>query len=505
MKLKDLLRDVPTEAVDGSLDVEIAEVRDDSRAVSAGDLFVALPGLTVDGHAYLEEAAKRGAAACIVEKEVPAARFPGTRVRVAGSTRALADVASRRYGDPSRSLRMVAVTGTNGKTTTTFLIEAILRAAGQRPGVLGTVSYRYADKVLPAPFTTPTALELHRVLAEMKAAGCTHVVMEASSHALASERLAGIEFRVGAFTNLTQDHLDFHPSMEEYFRAKALLMRRHLRQADGVGVIFVDDDYGKRMAKEVVGDRMFVSLTREGADVFPKSAACTIDGITAELASPLGPIKVQSRLIGRYNLANISVAVGVTVALGVPVAPIERGVAELVGVPGRVEPVDNALGFAVLVDYAHTHDALENVIAALRPLTRGRLFCVFGCGGDRDRTKRPRMGRSAAGGADLAIVTSDNPRTEEPRAIIDAILGGVRETDSPALVESALAGARRGHYVEPDRRAAIGLAIAAAQQGDVVLIAGKGHEDYQIVGKTKHPFDDRQVAREALARRGGGA
>ncbi len=504
MKLKDLLRDVQVESSVGPLDLEVAEVRDDSRAVGPGDLFVAVPGGTVDGHAYLADVAKRGAVAAVVEQDVPDEVFPGTRVRVASARRALAFLASRRFGEPWRAMRMIGVTGTNGKTTTTFLLESILVAAGHRPGVIGTVNYRYGGKVLDAPFTTPTALQLHAVLAEMRAANCTHVVMEASSHALALDRLAGIQFRVGIFTNLTQDHLDFHGSMEEYFAAKALLLRRGLRPADGVGVVFLDDAYGPRMANEVVGDRMLVSLTRDAADLYPKWSRCTIDGIEAELASPLGPIHVRSPLIGRYNLANITVAAGAAVALGLPVAPIEAGIAQLAGVPGRVErvvPAGRKAPFAVLVDYAHTHDALENVIAALRPLTAGRLICVFGCGGDRDKTKRPRMGKAVARDADLAVVTSDNPRTEDPQAIIEMILGGVREVAPPSLTRSQLASAPRGFYVEADRRAAIGAAIAAAQQGDVVLIAGKGHEDYQIIGKVKHPFDDRQVAREALARR----
>jgi UDP-N-acetylmuramoyl-L-alanyl-D-glutamate--2,6-diaminopimelate ligase len=499
MKLKDLLREVPVEATTGSLDLDIAEVRDDSRAVGQGDLFVALPGQKVDGHAFLGDIVRQGAVAAVVEREV--ANFPGTLVRVQSTRRALALIASRRHGDAWRGLKMVAVTGTNGKTTTTFLIESILKAAGGKPGVIGTVNYRYDGKTFPANFTTPTALELHAVLAQMKAAGCTHAVMEASSHALALERLAGVEFRVGAFTNLTQDHLDFHANMEEYFRAKALLVRRHLRQPDGVGVIFVDDPYGPRMAKEVVGDRLLVSLVRDGADVTPKSAECTIDGITADLASPMGPIKVRSRLIGRYNLANIAVAAGAAVALGTAVQPIERGIADLSGVPGRVERVDNELGFAVLVDYAHTHDALENVIAALRPVTAGRLLCVFGCGGDRDKTKRPKMGYVVARDADIAIVTSDNPRTEDPRAIIQMILAGVKEEGPASLDGAQLATAKRGLYVEADRRSAIGAAIAAAQPTDVVLIAGKGHEDYQIIGTTRYPFDDRSVALEAIQRR----
>ena len=500
MKLKDLLRDLPIESIQGSQDLVITELRDDSRAVGAGDLFVALPGATVDGHSFLEEVAARGAVAAVVEQEVSAARFPGTRIRVASARKALAHLAARRFGDPARSLRMVAVTGTNGKTTTTYLIEAILRAAGHRPGVLGTVNYRYEGRTFAAPFTTPTALQLHAILADMLAAGCTHVVLEASSHALALDRLEGIEFRVGAFTNLTQDHLDFHATMEDYFRAKAGLMRM-LNHSDGVGVILLDGAYGMRMANAVVGDRMLVSLTRDNADLYPLSLQCSIDGITTELASPMGPIRVRSHLIGLYNLANILVAAGTTVALGVPVDAVERGVASLVGVPGRVERVPSAHRFAVLVDYAHSHDALESVLAALRPLTRGRILCVFGCGGDRDRTKRPRMGRAVAQGADLAFITSDNPRTEDPQAIIDAILVGVHETGRPALAAADLSRAPRGHIARVDRRAAIDAAIAAAQQGDIVLIAGKGHEDYQVIGHTRHPFDDRAVAAEALARR----
>ena len=258
------------------------------------------------------------------------------------------------------------------------------------------------------------------------------------------------------------------------------------------------------MASSVVGERLLVSIELEGADISVKRASTTIDGIEAELSSPLGVIRVRSRLIGTYNLANIIVAVGIALALGIDVASIERGIAELRGVPGRIERVDEAAahGFSTLVDYAHTHDALENVIGALRPLTKGRLLCVFGCGGDRDRTKRPRMGKVVARDADLAIVTSDNPRTEEPASIIAQILDGVREQGTPALADAeALAAAHKGYWVEPDRRAAIHAAVAAARPGDVLLIAGKGHEDYQILGKTKHPFDDRAVARDALALR----
>ena len=509
MKLAELLRDVPVLDVIGSTEIAIAEVRDDSRAVAAGDLFVAIPGLTVDGHHYLAAAAEQGAVAVVVERAEDAAAFPGTRVVVASSARALALIASRRFGDPARAMKLIGVTGTNGKTTTTHLVESMLLAAGKRPGILGTIHYRYPGASVAAPFTTPTPLELHRVLAEMRAAGVTHVVLEASSHALALGRLDGLEFRVGAFTNLTQDHLDFHGDMERYFAAKALLLRRHLAPGEGVGVVLVDGEYGRRMASQVAGERLIVSLEQESADIHAIASRATIDGLEATLASPLGLLRLRSRLLGNYNLANLAVAAGIGVALGLDIGAIERGLSELPGVPGRFERVVTPPGpgdgvpapeFAVLVDYAHTHDALENVLAALRPLTTGRLVCVFGCGGDRDKTKRPRMGHVVARDADIAIVTSDNPRTEDPAAILAMILAGVAETGAPPLDEAALASARRGVYVEADRRRAIAAAVAAARPGDVVLIAGKGHEDYQIIGKTRHPFDDRLEARDALAR-----
>ena len=515
MKLREYLRDIPLEGAlvgnPGSLDCEVREVCDDSRAVEPGDLFVAVRGASSDGHDYLRQALERGAVAAVVESEAAAAglSFPGGIVRVASTRAALGQIAAIRYGEPARALRLVGVTGTNGKTTTSYLIESMLRAAGRKTGVLGTVNYRWGDDpqvVRPAQHTTPGPLELHRTLAEMRAANCTHAIMEVSSHALSQERLSGVRFRVGAFTNLTQDHLDFHGTMDSYFHAKARLMRHLLASPDGVGVIFMDGDYGRRMAGSVVGERLLVSVVDEGADVSPKRYQCTIDGIEAELSSPLGAIELRSPLIGRYNLANIVVATGVAIALGLDIATIRKGVAELEGVPGRMERVSNSLGFSVLVDYAHSPDALENVIATLRPLIKsdGRLLCVFGCGGDRDRMKRSPMGEVVARGADLAIVTSDNPRTEDPRAIVDMILAGVHKTDMPLVGSAAALGAaRRGFCVEVDRRRAIQAAVAAARPDDVVLIAGKGHEDYQIIGHTKHPFDDRAVAREALAERAG--
>jgi UDP-N-acetylmuramyl-tripeptide synthetase len=500
MRLRDLVEDVPYE-LDGERDtveaLEIAEVRDDSRAVGPGDLFVAMRGQTVDGHAYLAEVAARGARAAVVESDVP---FPGARLRVRSTRQALAQIASNRYGRAKERLTLVGVTGTNGKTTTSFLAEALARAAGGEPGVLGTVAYRYRGVSRPAPFTTPAPLELHAAFAEMLAAGCTHVSMECSSHAIELGRLDGVFFRVAAFTNLTQDHLDLHGTMEAYRDVKARLFAEHLAPG-GTAVILVDGPYGEHMARASSGRVLSVSARdQRGADVRVVRVHHSLAGIEAEVQTPSGAVALRSPLIGGFNLENLVVGVGIGVALGLSAAAIGAALSSVAGVPGRLERVRAAdpHGFGVFVDYAHTPDALERVMAAVRPLVGGRLIVVFGCGGDRDRTKRPLMGRAVARDADLAIVTSDNPRTEEPGSILEMILAGVRQEPSPLLDENALGEARRGHLALIDRRHAIAAALSAARPGDAVVIAGKGHEDYQIVGKTKLHFDDREEAEREL-------
>jgi UDP-N-acetylmuramoyl-L-alanyl-D-glutamate--2,6-diaminopimelate ligase len=392
-------------------------------------------------------------------------------------------MAANRRGNPAAKMVMIGVTGTNGKTTTTHVIESILRAAGARPGIIGTVSNRYGGVEKPASYTTPTSVGLQALLREMLDAGTTHVVMEVTSQAIDQARIAGIFFHVAAFTNLTQDHLDYHGTMEAYFDAKALLFSRYLRAGDGVGVAYVDFEYGKKML-EHARDRKIACSTAGRADVWAQRADFSIDGIDADLVTPRGPLPIQSPLLAAHNLQNIVVAVGVAEALGLPYEAIRQGIAALRGVPGRLERVD-VPGPAVLVDYAHTPDALERAIAAVRPLTKGKLVVVFGCGGDRDRTKRPKMGLIGARDADLAIITSDNPRTENPQSIVDMIVAGARESG------------RDNFAVEVDRRAAIRQALAQSTSGDTVLIAGKGHEDYQILGKTKIHFDDREEARAA--------
>ncbi len=527
MKLSELLRGVAIEEVKGepaglfgsaALDVVIREIRDDSRTVEPGDLFIALPGKTMDGHSFVAMAKQRGAVAVLVERLLPISEAP-LQIRVASTARALAEVAANYYGRPADALTLIAVTGTNGKTTTTHLVEAMLEEAGIPTGLLGTIAYRFRDKSWPAPLTTPTALLFHKTLAEMRKLGASAVALEASSHALALDRLHGVRFRVAALTNLTQDHLDFHGDMEQYFLAKMRLFHEPLLPAarHGRAVVPLDDSYGRRLAAMLpAAQRLTVSLSGE-ADITVHSEQMTIDGISALLRTPIGEVALASRLSGRFNLSNLVLAAGIGVALGLAPDVIGRGLSRITGVPGRLERVFGLRGPAapaVFVDYAHTPDALARSIAALRALQgsapsakKGRLFVVFGCGGDRDNGKRAAMGKVASHDADLVIVTSDNPRTEDPQRIVDMILEGVSSelengrTASPKLERAALATAATGYFVELDRRQAIYAAIAAARPEDVVLIAGKGHEDYQIVGRSRLPFEDKEEAHKALLQR----
>jgi murE/murF fusion protein len=482
MKLAELIQDLPGARVVGqaeaALAAEITAVREDSRAVQPGDLFVAVRGRRSDGHAFAPQAAARGAAALVVEHEVPVA-VP--QVLVADAAEALGALSARVAGRPSDRMVLVGITGTNGKTTTTYLVESILAAAGARPGVIGTVNYRYGGRSFPAPYTTPPAGELQRVFGEMVAADTSHAVMEVSSAALAMGRLGGVRFQVASFSNLTQDHLDVHATMAEYQEAKQLLFSRYLA-ADGIAVVNADDPAAATMAAASRGARVLRVSSRGDGDVRATRFESTIDGVRADVVTPRGELEVESNaLLGHYNVDNLLMAVAIGEALGLPHERIAAGIRNMSGVPGRVERVPNEAGLDILVDYAHTPDALTNVLAALKPVTRRRLVCVFGCGGDRDPTKRPKMGAAVAEAADLAVVTSDNPRTEDPRAIIDMILPAVPDPFA----------------VEPDRRTAIRIAVAEAAPGDVVLIAGKGHEDYQILGTTKIHFDDREEAAEA--------
>jgi len=482
----------------------VNEVRDDSRRVEAGDLFVAVPGAAADGRRFVADAAARGAVALVTEGDAPA-NFPGVAVLVANARRALGVIAANRFG-AAQALTLMAVTGTNGKTTTTYLLEAMLQAAGRTAGVFGTIAYRAPG--LPgkaAPLTTPGALMLHELLGQMRAVGTTDVVLEATSHALEQGRLDGCRFRVAGLTNLTQDHLDYHGTMAEYEAAKAILFERLLDPARGVAVTFADDEAGRRMQARARGAARLSVARRpgagaRGADLVVERAELSPGGTRATFATPGGRLEIASPLVGGYNLDNLALSVGMAIAAGLDPNAIVEGAARLPGVPGRLERVANGRGILCLVDYAHTPDALERAIAAARPLAAGgRVIVVFGCGGDRDRGKRPLMGEIAARDADLAVVTSDNPRTEDPASIVAQIVDGLRRTGTPELAAAALTPGARGFHVEVDRRTAIRRAAAAAAAGDVLLIAGKGHEDYQIVGSTRLHFDDREEAAAALA------
>ncbi|HEY6010401.1 MAG TPA: UDP-N-acetylmuramoyl-L-alanyl-D-glutamate--2,6-diaminopimelate ligase, partial [Nitrospirota bacterium] len=391
------------------------------------------------------------------------------------------------------------VTGTNGKTTTTYLTKSILEAAGRTAGLLGTIDYRVGDRVYPAPNTTPESLDLQRLLAEMINLGADSCVMEVSSHALALHRTLGCSFAAAAFTNLTQDHLDFHETMDAYFQAKLSLFTGLAR--DAAAVVNADDPRAGAIISATRA-RVLTTGVSEKADVRPSGdIRHGIDGLSFEAATPAGAVRVRSPLVGRHNIYNILTAIGIGAGMGLSGDAISRGIERMKAVPGRMEKVNEGQPFGVLVDYAHTEDALNRLLEAAREITAGRIITVFGCGGDRDRSKRPRMGAAAVQGSDVVIVTSDNPRTEDPLGIIREIEAGMAgpgaKMDRPGT-DAAAAGGRTPYYVLPDRREAVSAAIRMAMPGDVIVLAGKGHEDYQIIGKDKIHFDDREVAREEL-------
>jgi UDP-N-acetylmuramoyl-L-alanyl-D-glutamate--2,6-diaminopimelate ligase len=457
----------------------ILDVAFDSREVTPGCLFFCVVGEREDGHAFAPEAAGSGAVAFVVERWLEAvASFP--QLKVTSVRGAMGPISARVAGEPARGMTMVGITGTNGKTTTTYLLEAVFAAAGMPPGVIGTTGARLAGEPLPLARTTPEAPDLHRLLARMLREGVEAVAMEVSSHALAQDRVGGVVFDVAAFTNLSQDHLDFHPSMEEYFAAKARLFTpERARRA----VVNADDGWGRRLVEE-----SSLPITTYGFEGAADLQATDVRADAGGLVLTVEGLRLRSHLRGRFNASNVLAALAVARLLEVPDDAIVEGIAAVPLVPGRVEPVEAGQNFLVVVDYAHTPDSIHSVLQAARPLTSGRLIVVFGCGGDRDRAKRPRMGAQATTLADLTVLTSDNPRSEDPLAIIADMEAGAREGGGTYLVE-------------PDRRAAIAIAIGEAAEGDVVVIAGKGHESYQELGDLTVPFDDREVAAAAIRAR----
>lgn len=478
----------------GDAATDVRGVRHDSRTVEAGDLFVALPGRTTDGARFVEQALARGAVAIASQEHLP---FDVPQLLLDDSRVALAALASAVYGDPTRRLEVIGLTGTNGKTTTSWIIDEALTTLGQRPALLGTIESRGPGVREPAPYTTPEGDAIARFAKAVAEAGATHLTMEVSSHALAQHRADAVCFAVAAFTNLTQDHLDFHETMEAYFEAKARLFTELSPRA---AVINVDDPFGRRIA-EVANAPLLLRVSRgTDAEIRIVEENAGREGVRALLDVLGHQAEIASPLIGAHNLDNLALAVGCLVALGHEARPAASAVSLCRSVPGRLERIDGLHGVSILVDYAHTPDALTRALDALIPITPGRLIVVFGCGGDRDADKRPKMGEAAGARADVAIVTSDNPRTEDPLVILSAIERGVavhlaRVADLP--------GAARGYMLLEDRREAIQLALRIASEGDTVLVAGKGHEDYQIRGTRKAHFDDREEARAAIALLGG--
>jgi UDP-N-acetylmuramoyl-L-alanyl-D-glutamate--2,6-diaminopimelate ligase len=460
----------------------------DSRAVSPGHVFVALRGQHADGTAFARQAVDRGAA-IVVSESSALDGVAAAWITVDNARLALALLASAFYRHPSREMRVVGITGTNGKTTTAYLLASVFEAAGVRCGLLGTVAYRIGDRTIDATRTTPEAPDVQRLLREMVDQGCGACAMEVSSHALSLARVDGMTFAAGVFTNLTRDHLDFHADMEAYFQAKRRLFE--MLPAGAPALVNIDDPRGAALAG-MVGRPVTYAINRV-ADVTPGPLSFALSGLAFDVRTPRGTVRIDSKLVGRPNVYNILAAVATATALDLPFDAIERGVRSLDGVPGRFQLVSGARdGVTVVVDYAHTDDALRNLLDTARPLARGRLITVFGCGGDRDRTKRPLMGAVAGRLSDVIVITSDNPRTEDPARIIEEIQRGItpdtRRSDQRQLAI-------------PDRRAAITQAIELARPGDLVLIAGKGHEKYQVIGDRVLPFDDAAVAREALERR----
>ena len=487
MQIKKLIEVLSGAEVDGPLERDILSIHYDSRRVTPESLFVALPGQKTDGHKFIEHAVRRGAAAILAEKPVGAVRR-ATVIRVPDAREAMARLAGQFYGHPHRKMKVIGITGTNGKTTTAFMIQRILKEAGIKAGLIGTVRYEIGERVIPAARTTPEAVELHEMMAQMVRQNCGAVVMEVSSHSLVQKRVLGIDFDVAVFTNLTQDHLDYHKTMDGYFDAKTILFNALSTNGKiGVAVINVDDSHGRDLAAMPLKAAKLTFGIENEAMVRGRALAVNCVGLKFEVSTPKGDDRVTLPLFGRYNVSNALGAIGASLALGVKLPTAARALKSLPPVPGRLEQVDCGQPFRVFVDYAHTDDALKNMLTTMRESTKGRLLVCFGCGGNRDTRKRELMGRVASELADFSVLTSDNPRKEEPRAIIAQIEEGFTQTGGTAKYE-----------VVEERREAINRILTMAEEGDVVVIAGKGHETYQEFADTVISFDDREIAREYL-------
>lgn len=478
MRLDELLEgiEVKTPARAGVIDKEIGEVRYDSRAVEPGDVFVAIRGFETDGHKYIGSAMEKGASVAVCEEapeDVPAVVVENSRI-------ALAEIAANRFRHPADHMTMIGVTGTNGKTTTTYLVKHILEESGFKVGLIGTNQNLIGDEVIETERTTPESFELHKLFARMLEAGCSHVIMEVSSHSLALDRVHGIRFAVGAFTNLTQDHLDFHHTMEEYRKAKAKLFRMCDK-----GVVNLDDAAAQKMLDDAECECLTFSCDKTDAGLCAKNIRLNADGVEFIADGKNVSAKVKLPIPGHFSVENALTAMGIALQLGIPLEKAGGALANASGVKGRVEVVPTGTDYTVLIDYAHSPDGVENVLKTVRGFAKGRVIAVFGCGGDRDKTKRPRMGAIASELADYCVVTSDNPRTEDPGEIIKDILVGMKGAKTPVKVIT-------------ERPNAIRWALSHANKDDVVVLMGKGHETYQEINHVKHHMDEREIVRDYL-------
>jgi UDP-N-acetylmuramoyl-L-alanyl-D-glutamate--2,6-diaminopimelate ligase len=493
VKLSAVLAGVEADSPAESAEIRIRQVTCDSRKVQAGAMFFALHGAKADGNAFVRDAVERGAAAIASDENPPAGLAPGLLanvawIRVRQPRKALAQAAANFFGHPANALKMVAVTGTNGKTTTTSVVDAIVKASGAKTGLFGTIAYHTPRGEYPAPNTTPESVDLQGALAEVRDAGGRYAVLEASSHSLAMDRLWGCHFAAAVFTNLTREHMDYHKTFEDYFAAKKRLFDGTGAGAPDAAIVNTDDPYGKRLVGVTKGTVTYG--LESGAELTTKKFQLTFNGLSFTAQTPKGKVKVESRLVGRINVYNILAAIGAAQALGLANEVIESGIRNLQSVSGRFERIDCGQKFFVVVDYAHTDDALENLIKTARELNpKGRVITLFGCGGWKDRTKRPVMGEVAGRLSDLTILSNDNPKTEDPLKIISDVVVGLQKANGKYLIE-------------PDREKAIDLAMDQAHPGDIVLLAGKGHENYQILADRTIEFDDRDQARRALRQRG---
>jgi UDP-N-acetylmuramoyl-L-alanyl-D-glutamate--2,6-diaminopimelate ligase len=491
MDLGEVIAGIEIVGLSGRASTRVAAVACDSRKVVANTLFFALPGAKTDGNEFIEDAIARGAVAIASPQPAPAElpkEIAWIELMPGAGRKVMALAAANFYGRPASALRLVGVTGTNGKTTITYIVDSILRAAGFTTGRIGTTGYDTPQGFRVATNTTPESIDLQEMFSEIRNAGGTHAVLEVSSHALMMDRTWGCHFEVAIFTNLTRDHLNFHKTFEEYFAAKKVLFAGTGSGVPGVAVLNIDDSYGARL--DALATRTLTYGVTGPADLTAKKFSLSFHGLEFTAQTPAGPIEVRSALVGRINVYNILAAIGAALALDIPVAKIEEGIRNLELVPGRFQRIDEGQPFLVVVDYAHADDALRNLISTARELNpAGRVITLFGAGGERDRSTRPPMGEAAGSLSDLVILTSDNPRSEDPLRIINDVVVGLQKVN--------------GKYViEPDRDAALALAIDEAKPGDIVLLAGKGHENYQILRDRTYEFDDREKAREILRRRG---